>query len=74
MPSGSKVVSADVKSEYEKEEEKSIERRRTLSKKQKYKTDKPVKWTPNDISDECKICKNFFNLFRRRHHCRQCGQ
>jgi len=30
-------------------------------------------WVPNDISEECALCKNYFNLFRRRHHCRMCG-
>ncbi|CDW87122.1 run and fyve domain-containing protein 1-like [Stylonychia lemnae] len=34
---------------------------------------KPMMWVPNDISEECALCKSYFNLFRRRHHCRMCG-
>ena len=31
------------------------------------------KWVPNDMYEDCKICKAYFNLVRRKHHCRQCG-
>ena len=34
----------------------------------------PSMWVPNDLVDECNICKSYFNLFRRKHHCRNCGR
>ena len=34
---------------------------------------KPSMWIPNDATEECTICKSYFNLFRRKHHCRNCG-
>ena len=32
------------------------------------------KWCPNQTRANCTVCKSKFGtLFRRRHHCRQCG-
>ncbi|KAI7898307.1 uncharacterized protein BX663DRAFT_525378, partial [Cokeromyces recurvatus] len=31
-------------------------------------------WIPDEQCKECNSCKAPFNLFRRRHHCRTCGQ
>ena len=34
----------------------------------------PTDWQPNMSCSECAVCAAKFNLlFRRRHHCRQCG-
>jgi len=33
----------------------------------------PARWVPNDRIKSCTICKKKFNVFRRKHHCRQCG-
>merc|ERR1711871_134859 len=30
-------------------------------------------WVPDKDSSTCSICKSSFNLFKRRHHCRNCG-
>jgi len=32
------------------------------------------KWMPNDSTSECHNCREIFSLFRRRHHCRYCGE
>ncbi len=32
-----------------------------------------AKWIPNETSIRCIICAKFFGMFRRKHHCRQCG-
>jgi hypothetical protein len=34
----------------------------------------PVRWVPDNETQECGICKKQFGLLRRKHHCRQCGQ
>lgn len=37
---------------------------------------KPIKvskWMPDDAAEGCRRCKRAFSLFRRRHHCRYCG-
>ena len=31
-------------------------------------------WMPDAVSTDCYQCNLKFNLFRRRHHCRICGQ
>ena len=31
-------------------------------------------WMPDDLSLECAMCTSKFTSFRRRHHCRSCGQ
>eukprot|EP00026_Physarum_polycephalum_P006886 Phypoly_transcript_06939.p1 GENE.Phypoly_transcript_06939~~Phypoly_transcript_06939.p1 ORF type:complete len:369 (+),score=54.34 Phypoly_transcript_06939:492-1598(+) len=31
-------------------------------------------WAPDDSATACIICKDEFNFFNRRHHCRACGQ
>ena len=30
-------------------------------------------WASDDIIDKCLTCEKSFSLFRRRHHCRNCG-
>ncbi len=32
-----------------------------------------AKWIPNETSNCCIVCSKFFGMFRRKHHCRQCG-
>eukprot|EP00656_Telonema_subtile_P056609 TRINITY_DN9083_c0_g1_i2.p1 TRINITY_DN9083_c0_g1~~TRINITY_DN9083_c0_g1_i2.p1 ORF type:complete len:136 (-),score=10.29 TRINITY_DN9083_c0_g1_i2:190-597(-) len=32
------------------------------------------RWEPDFSSDKCGLCGEGFWLFRRRHHCRKCGQ
>lgn len=34
----------------------------------------PPIWIPDDLVSTCKNCSQAFNLIRRRHHCRRCGQ
>lgn len=34
---------------------------------------KEPEWVSDMMSTDCLICKSKFNLFRRRHHCRNCG-
>ncbi|XP_055912416.1 protein RUFY3 isoform X2 [Eupeodes corollae] len=31
-------------------------------------------WTPDNTATNCTACKKDFNLTRRKHHCRQCGE
>lgn len=31
-------------------------------------------WVPDDLISSCQLCKDEFTFFRRRHHCRHCGQ
>ena len=31
-------------------------------------------WMPDSLSLECAMCTSKFTSFRRRHHCRVCGQ
>ncbi|XP_055853361.1 protein RUFY3 isoform X2 [Episyrphus balteatus] len=31
-------------------------------------------WTPDNTATNCMACKKDFNLTRRKHHCRQCGE
>lgn len=31
-------------------------------------------WQPDEASNQCSACDASFGLFRRRHHCRACGQ
>ncbi len=35
---------------------------------------RPARWVPNDVHIACQLCKAYFNLFRRKHHCRSCGK
>eukprot|EP01062_Namystynia_karyoxenos_P073433 TRINITY_DN70230_c0_g1_i1.p1 TRINITY_DN70230_c0_g1~~TRINITY_DN70230_c0_g1_i1.p1 ORF type:complete len:1565 (+),score=416.95 TRINITY_DN70230_c0_g1_i1:121-4695(+) len=35
--------------------------------------DSNVAWVPDDIRRRCKACKRDFGTFRRKHHCRKCG-
>ena len=32
-----------------------------------------AKWIPNETLNHCIVCNKFFGMFRRKHHCRQCG-
>jgi len=42
---------------------------------QAYKnTDFKQYWMPDSVSKECYDCGEKFTTFRRRHHCRVCGQ
>jgi hypothetical protein len=34
---------------------------------------KPPRWVPDETVSECRACKESFNLVRRKHHCRHCG-
>lgn len=34
----------------------------------------PPIWVPDELVDSCTSCRLSFNLIRRRHHCRNCGQ
>eukprot|EP00467_Chlorarachnion_reptans_P011164 CAMPEP_0114498418 /NCGR_PEP_ID=MMETSP0109-20121206/6866_1 /TAXON_ID=29199 /ORGANISM="Chlorarachnion reptans, Strain CCCM449" /LENGTH=1735 /DNA_ID=CAMNT_0001675903 /DNA_START=52 /DNA_END=5259 /DNA_ORIENTATION=- len=31
-------------------------------------------WVPDDAVSNCGLCKKGFSIFRRKHHCRMCGQ
>eukprot|EP01006_Ploeotia_vitrea_P053898 TRINITY_DN67825_c5_g3_i1.p1 TRINITY_DN67825_c5_g3~~TRINITY_DN67825_c5_g3_i1.p1 ORF type:complete len:400 (-),score=30.35 TRINITY_DN67825_c5_g3_i1:164-1363(-) len=31
-------------------------------------------WVPDSASEECNACSSGFSFFKRRHHCRHCGQ
>eukprot|EP01060_Flectonema_neradi_P039158 TRINITY_DN8509_c5_g1_i1.p1 TRINITY_DN8509_c5_g1~~TRINITY_DN8509_c5_g1_i1.p1 ORF type:complete len:255 (+),score=36.66 TRINITY_DN8509_c5_g1_i1:114-878(+) len=33
----------------------------------------PTSWVPDDSSTECRLCTDQFTFFKRRHHCRGCG-
>ena len=33
----------------------------------------PVPWIPNDFVSYCMNCERDFKWYRRRHHCRACG-
>jgi len=30
-------------------------------------------WVPDDAAQACQICKKSFSMFKRKHHCRDCG-
>ncbi|KAH8332905.1 hypothetical protein KR074_006688 [Drosophila pseudoananassae] len=34
----------------------------------------PSIWTPDNIATHCTACEREFNLTRRKHHCRSCGE
>lgn len=36
--------------------------------------DRPCAWVPDEDRTECFACHAIFTLFRRRHHCRACGE
>ena len=33
----------------------------------------PPTWIPDELVNTCSLCAQVFNLIRRRHHCRRCG-
>ncbi|KDO22167.1 hypothetical protein SPRG_12665 [Saprolegnia parasitica CBS 223.65] len=33
----------------------------------------PAKWVDDEQRDSCRVCSRNFNLLRRKHHCRVCG-
>lgn len=33
----------------------------------------PPTWIPDELVSTCSLCAQVFNLIRRRHHCRRCG-
>lgn len=33
----------------------------------------PPTWIPDELQNFCSLCAQVFNLIRRRHHCRRCG-
>lgn len=33
----------------------------------------PPTWIPDELVNTCSMCAQVFNLIRRRHHCRRCG-
>ena len=33
----------------------------------------PTSWVPDHSSSECRLCTDQFTFFKRRHHCRGCG-
>eukprot|EP00760_Papus_ankaliazontas_P004946 PhM_4_TR12293/c0_g1_i1/m.2308 len=33
----------------------------------------PRRWTPDSDVDSCHLCRTFFTMFTRKHHCRICG-
>jgi len=37
-------------------------------------TDARPEWAPDDSATACSICLEDFSFFRRKHHCRHCGQ
>jgi hypothetical protein len=38
-----------------------------------YKINQVPNWVPDTARSDCANCRKDFSLFRRRHHCRQCG-
>lgn len=38
------------------------------------RTESPPKWIPDNAAPKCMACDTQFTAFRRRHHCRCCGQ
>ncbi|XP_070495322.1 lateral signaling target protein 2 homolog isoform X2 [Chironomus tepperi] len=38
------------------------------------RTESPPKWIPDNAAPRCMSCESSFTAFRRRHHCRCCGQ
>ncbi|KAG9509725.1 Lateral signaling target protein 2-like protein [Fragariocoptes setiger] len=34
----------------------------------------PPIWVPDQLVDSCTFCNSSFSFFKRRHHCRDCGQ
>ena len=46
----------------------------SMSIKSGFATSRPKDWQPNMTAPNCQVCDVKFNvLFRRKHHCRQCG-
>lgn len=44
------------------------------AEKEKLNTTEVNLWTPDNTATNCTACKKDFNLTRRKHHCRQCGE
>jgi len=37
-------------------------------------TTRDAQWAPDDQGTHCRLCEKEFNLSRRKHHCRNCGE
>ncbi|KAK7480904.1 hypothetical protein BaRGS_00027815, partial [Batillaria attramentaria] len=48
----------------------------SVTKNQDYSTlgKQAPRWIPDDAATMCMVCQQAFTTFRRRHHCRACGQ
>ena len=40
----------------------------------RFQINDPPKWIDDSLRNECVICHKHFSLFRKRHHCRCCGE